>query len=417
MPLKKYSKYFLVFFILFFAFSVNAAEDINQKILDLRKQVEELEKKSEEYRNAVNSKQKEAQSLKREIDILNNQIYKLETQIKITGNKITVARLSITDLRDKIFDRQEAISEKKEVIASLINLFYKKDQEDIVDIVVKNKHLSDFIDQIKQADNLNKSLLATVTVLKNEKEALEGEKNELETQKQELESLNNTQKNKQNSLDLTKDSKDSLLVRTKGQEAAYQKLLEETEIKKEKFFAELKNFEAQALQTGAFIVHVTADSVPKKGSKIFKWPEDDYRLTQGYGCTAYARCNRARGPYGGAPHNGLDIAGGYGTAIRPVAGGAILASGFNNGFGNWVAVRHDGGLVSVYAHMRSPSGLTNATTVTTNDIIGYEGSTGNATGSHLHLSVYKDFFTYINEKNGQLYFNYFDGSLNPFDYL
>ena len=104
----------------------HAAEDVNQKILDLRKQVEELEKKSEEYRNAVNSKQKEAQSLKREIDILNNQIYKLETQIKITGNKITVARLSITDLRDKIFDRQEAISEKKEVIASLINLFYKK---------------------------------------------------------------------------------------------------------------------------------------------------------------------------------------------------------------------------------------------------------------------------------------------------
>ena len=82
-----------------------------------------------------------------------------------------------------------------------------------------------------------------------------------------------------------------------------------------------------------------------------------------------------------------------------------------------MAVRHDGGLVSVYAHMRSPSGLTNATTVTTNDIIGYEGSTGNATGSHLHLSVYKDFFTYINEKNGQLYFNYFDGSLNPLDYL
>ena len=33
------------------------------------------------------------------------------------------------------------------------------------------------------------------------------------------------------------------------------------------------------------------------------------------------------------------------------------------------------------------------------------------------LSIYKDFFTYINEKNGQLYFNYFDGSLNPRDYL
>lgn len=393
------------------------AADINQQILDLRKQVEELEKKSEEYQKAVSSKQKEAQTLKREIEILNNQIYKLETQIKITGGKINIAKINITDLRSKIFDRQEAISKKREVVASLINLLYKKDQEDIVDIVIKNKHLSDFIDQVKQADNLNKNLLSTIMVLKNEKEELESNKNELETQKQELETLNSVQKNKQNALDSTKDGKGNLLTKTKGQEAAYQKLLDEVEKKKEEFFDELKKLEAQALQSGAFIVRVTADSIPKKGSKIFKWPEDDFRLTQGYGCTVYARCGRARGPYGGAPHNGIDIASGYGSAIRPVMSGAILASGFNSSFGNWVAVRHEGNLVSVYAHMQSPSGLANGFLVATESIIGYEGDTGYVTGSHLHLSVYKDFFTYINDKNGQLYFNYFDGSLNPLDYL
>ncbi|MBI2676982.1 MAG: peptidoglycan DD-metalloendopeptidase family protein [Candidatus Yanofskybacteria bacterium] len=423
--MKSYSfKIFLLSFFLLFVFSfVSAAEDINQKILDLRKQVEELEKKSEEYRSVVNSKQKEAQSLKREIDILNNQIYKLETQIKITDSKINVARFTITDLRDKIFDRQETINNKKEVIASLINLFYKKDQEDIVDIVVKNKRLSDFIDQIKQADNLNKSLLATVTVLKNEKEALEGEKNELEAQKQELESLNDTQKNKQNSLDLTKDGKDSLLVRTKGQEAAYRELLEETERKQAEFFAELKNLETQAVQSGAFIVHVTADSVPPRGTKFLKWPYDDHVLTQSYGYTTFARSRRK--PYGGDIHNGIDLASGCGTAIKAAAAGAVLASGFNDGFGNWVAVRHENNIVTVYAHMRDPSGLANGTAVTVSSILGYEGNTGSVfsvrtgpcAGSHLHLSVYKDFFTYINDKNGQLYFNYSKGALNPLDYL
>ena len=94
-----------------------------------------------------------------------------------------------------------------------------------------------------------------------------------------------------------------------------------------------------------------------------------------------------------------------------------MIHGFNDGFGNWVAVRHGGGLVSVYAHMKAPSGLKNGTTVDLTSIIGYEGSTGNATGSHLHLSLYRDFFTYINDKNGQLYFNYFEGSINPMDYL
>ncbi len=403
----------LVLIFSLFSFRSVSAEDINQKILDLRKQLQELQKQSDEYQKVVSSKQKEAQSLKREIDILNTQILKLETQIKITGNQISSTQLTIIDLRNKIFDKEKTISSKKDVVAEILNLMQKNDSENLLNVVLKNNHLSDFITQAKQADNLNKSLLAAITVLKTDKENLEADKKVLEDKKQELEKLNSIQKNKESALGGTKENKDSLLFKTKGQEVAYQRLLAETESKKTEFFDELKNLEAQALQTGAFIIHVTADHVPPKGTKIFQWPEEDYGITQGYGYTKYAR----RGAYGGVPHNGVDIAGGYGTAIRPVASGAVLASGFNNGWGNWVAVRHDGGLVSLYAHLRSPSGLANSTNVSTSDIIGYEGSTGNSTGSHLHLSIYKDFFTYINDKNGQVYFNYFEGSLNPLDYL
>jgi murein DD-endopeptidase MepM/ murein hydrolase activator NlpD len=102
-----------------------------------------------------------------------------------------------------------------------------------------------------------------------------------------------------------------------------------------------------------------------------------------------------------------------------MAEGVVLASGHNNGWGYWLAIRHPnlGNLVTLYAHLRSPAALANGTPVSKSSIIGYEGSTGNSTGSHLHLSVYSDFFTYINPKNNQLYFNYFEGTLNPLDYL
>lgn len=410
---RKILPFFLLAVFYFLSFNFAAAEDINQQILDLRKQLRELEKQSEKYRGNIVSKQKEAQTLKREIDLLTNQIYKLETEIKITQNRIGSAGLIIADLRDKIFDRQESINRKRRSIGSILGIIHKNDQENLFNIILKNKNLSDFIGQAQQADNLNRSLLAAITVLKNERKELEDNKNELEIKKQELEQLNSVQKNKQFSLSGAKNSKGTLLDRTKGQEAAYQKLLEEVEKKETEFFTALKNLESRALSSGAFIVHVTASGLPPKGAKLFRWPEDDYRLTQGYGYTSYAR----RGAYGGAPHNGIDIAGGYGTAIRPVAVGKILASGFNHGFGNWVAVRHAYDLVSVYTHLNSPSGLANGTPVAVDDVIGYEGSTGNSTGSHLHLSVYKDFFTYVDEENGQLYFNYFEGSINPLDYL
>src|SRR3989344_939728 len=328
----------LVLVFSFFAFHSVSAEDINQKILDLRKQLEELEKKSDEYKKAVNNKQKEADSLQKEISILTSQVSRLETDVKITENRIGSTKLEIGELRDLIFDRQEKIKSRQDTVGSLLKMMYQNDRETLLAILIKNDQLSDFLDQQKQADNLNKGLLAAITVLKNERQELEKNKTEMEAKKQDLENLNTSQKNKQVALSDTKSGKNNLLVKTKGQEVLYQKLLSETEKKEAEFFAELKNLENQALQSGAFIVHVTADSVPPRGTKIFKWPEEDCRLTQRYGYTAYARSKRK--PYGGAPHNGIDIAGGYGSPIHSLASGNILASGFNDGFGNWVAVRH-----------------------------------------------------------------------------
>lgn len=410
---------FSVFCLLFSISPARAINDVSQQILDLRKQIEELTKQAEQYRGNVTQKQKEANTLKKQIDILNNQINRLKTQISITDKQVGSAKLEIGQLGEQIFNAGEQINKERKAIGEIVNFLNQRDQLSLLAILLKNPGLSSFTDEMQQAQNLNNKLIGLLVDLKTEKESLEKNKTELEQKRTELEDLNKKQIKQKTSLDNTKTNKDSLLTQTKGQEAYYQKLLSETEKKEAQFFAELKGLEDQAIQSGAFIVHVTADSVPKKGSKILRWPYDDYYITQGYGCTSYARCGKVSGPYSGAPHNGVDIVGGFGEGIHPVAGGNVLASGFNNGFGNWVAVRHPGagGLVSTYSHMRAPSGIANGTAVTTDSIIGYEGSTGNSSGSHVHLSVYQDFFTYINPKNGQLYFNYFEGSLNPLDYL
>ena len=102
-----------------------------------------------------------------------------------------------------------------------------------------------------------------------------------------------------------------------------------------------------------------------------------------------------------------------------IGDGEIIANGKNDGWGNWVAIKHPNqyNLISVYGHMSALSFLQVGTQVHAGQAIGYEGDTGNVTGSHLHLSIYKDFFTYVNGKNDQLYFNYFEGSVNPLNYL
>ena len=222
---KSYLLFFTIISLLLFFASPALAEDVNQKILDLRKELAELQKKSDEYQKVVASKQKESASLKREIDLLINQISRLETEIHITENKISSTRLVITDLRDKIYDRQEKIKSRQDTISLLLQMMYKNDQESMLTILVKNHLLSDFLHQVKQAENLNKGLLAAITVLKNERQELEEDKTELEAKKQDLENLNSSQKIKQEALSDTKSGKGTLLTKTKGQEELYQKLL------------------------------------------------------------------------------------------------------------------------------------------------------------------------------------------------
>lgn len=397
-------------FLLSYSF-VFAEEDLNQKILDLRKQIEELEKQSKQYQDAILKNQKQSKSLQKEIDNLNNQILRLRTKILVTEKQIQTAKLEISGLSGNIFDTQEKILNKQKTIGEILAIVNDWDRQSLVALLLKNTQLSDFFSQVRYNQNFQNKLISLLSELKATKQKLEDEKSELEIKKQELERLDISQKSKKIALDGNKYEKDNLLSRTKGQEVQYQKMLDEVQKKEAQFFSELQRLENEAVKTGAYILRVRADKLPV--GKVFSWPEDDYILTQGYGMTAYAK----RGAYGGAPHNGIDMASGLGTPIKAIGPGKILVSGTNDGWGNWVAILHDNGLASVYAHLRTPSGLGNGKNVNIGDVIGYEGATGNSTGSHLHLSIYKEFFTFINPRNGQLYFNYFDGTINPLDYL
>lgn len=400
---------------LFLALPVRA-DETSDKIAELRAKIEELTKQAEMYRGNVIAKQKEGDTLKRQIDLLNSQIKRLEAEIGITERRITTAGLQIVDLEGRLFETGRDIDFKKATIGDLMQSLYERDRGNLVATLIKNPSLSDFASETQQSAALNERLRHLLVQLKDQKIKLEEDKTQVEQKKAELEELSERQVSQRSSLAGTKSSKNKLLVDTKGQESKYQKLLSDTEKQKAEFFADLLSLEQSAVANGTVITHVTATAVPPRGTKIFELPyHEDFYTTQGYGMTSYAK----RGAYGGAIHNGRDMASGCGTPLYAIGAGTVLASGSNAGFGNWIAVKLDagGGMVSVFGHMVRGTTLPNGSRVDTTSILGYEGTTGTSTGCHVHLSLYRDFFTYINPKNGQLYFNYANGSVNPSDYM
>lgn len=409
----------IVIFILFLAylcpFFVSANDlhinETDSKVLDLRKQIEELTKQSEKLKKDIKDKKQQGDTLTRQISIIDSQVKNLQNEIQITEYEIIKKNKDIKNTQNDIKSISAKLEAQKKIVLNLVIKMYRYDKKPIMATLFQGSQLSDIFNDLESYELVTDQLNDLILDIKVQKNELEKNENDLLEEKNELENLNQQQVSKKISLDETKQDKSVLLKKTKGLESEYQKILSEVELKKEKFFQELKEYERLALSNGSVILHITAKNVPPPGTKLFSWPEKDFVHTQDYGMTKYAK----RGAYGGAPHNGVDIASGKGSAIYSIGRGVILATGFNSGFGNWVAVRHENDMVSLYAHLVRPSGLTNGTGVDNNSIIGYEGSTGNSTGSHLHLSLYRDFFTYI--KNNQLYFNYFDGSVDPSDYI
>lgn len=84
-------------------------------------------------------------------------------------------------------------------------------------------------------------------------------------------------------------------------------------------------------------------------------------------------------------HKGIDFPAPTGTPIRASGDGVVDFAGTQNGYGNFVTIKHWNNYSTAYAHMsRFAPGIKKGSKVSQGDVIGYVGTTGWSTGAHLH---------------------------------
>ena len=85
------------------------------------------------------------------------------------------------------------------------------------------------------------------------------------------------------------------------------------------------------------------------------------------------------------PHRGVDYAAPRGTAVRATGTGRVSFAARKGGYGKTILLAHGNGYSTLYAHLsRYAKGVRRGARVRQGQIIGYVGSTGVATGPHLH---------------------------------
>ena len=133
------------------------------------------------------------------------------------------------------------------------------------------------------------------------------------------------------------------------------------------------------------IINIGTRYIPTVGSTTsWGWPTDSgYTISSYYG---YRPAIFGEGNF----HSGIDIAGtGYGSNVYASNNGVVARIGYTeDGLGYNIIIDHNNGFFSVYGHMSGfAPGLTLGSTVERGSVIGYVGSSGWATGPHLHFEI------------------------------
>lgn len=116
--------------------------------------------------------------------------------------------------------------------------------------------------------------------------------------------------------------------------------------------------------------------------QLLRTPLDIVRITSGFGMRRHPILGYSR------MHRGVDFAASQGTPILAAGDGVISFAGRKGAYGNYISVKHNATFETAYGHTsRFARGIRTGSRVKQGQVIAYVGSSGLATGPHLHYEI------------------------------
>ena len=343
-------------------------------------------KKKEAAAKALESELKERVSvIQDQISVLSGQIASVQNSIGQKEQEISAKETEIaekeTEIEEKELEIQDQWSDFKKHMAAMQELrdggsvAMLSAVNDLYELLTFNEVMQDIsIKDTEILDNMKNAKEA----LESDKLTLESQRSELQSKKADLDAQNSQMRAKQNELNSSVAAAQMSAAEAQQAQKDAQAAIESDEM----------NYEAVKKQIQKMIAAAAA-SKPTLSFTGFICPLKSYsRISSEYGW----RKNPVTGV--NKLHAGTDFAAPGGTPIYAAASGYVQVAGWSSGgYGNYVIIYHgkmsDGNTYStLYGHMKSVA-TSAGKYVKQGELIGYVGSTGNSTGNHLHLEVWK----------------------------
>ena len=267
----------------------------------------------------------------KEIEDLNNQLVQANADMDKTAVDLATKEKDLKQINVEL-------SQKTAILNQRIAAIYKNSNSSVVEVLFKAEDFNDFISRLKLLGLIADQDVEIVNEVKDIKDTNLKIKQSI---------LDLEEKQKQD-----KDNIEKLLLKSEKQ----------LELEEAALTGKLQNFKYGNAPTGKFL-----------------WPAVG-PVTRPFGINFDPVIGSVR------LHTGIDIGASRSAPVRAIADGQVIFAGTESGYGNSILIYHGGGYATWYAHLQGFN-CSLADNVSAGQVIGFVGSTGLATGPHLHFEI------------------------------
>lgn len=334
----------------------NQINKTNDQLKDKKNELSSVQKDKKLTLNDIDSLDKQIGSTEAEISNLESEIKDLEKEIKISEQNIAYAEEQ-HEIKDNL--------RKERLVA-----YYKVGSLSYWDALFSSESMTDFFYSYKLMQEIIDFDNNLLRELEEEKKEIESQKAKLEENKVACEYKKEQAEEKKLALNSTKEVRVTYLSKLEQTEDLLEDSIDALQKKADELSEQLKKISSSS-------------TTSQYTGGTMTWPLPGYyTITSPFGNRLHPVLKVYK------MHTGVDIAGSgcNGKNVVAAADGTVIHSGWISGYGYTVMIDHGGGIVTLYAHSQKLL-VSVGQKVTRGQAIMLVGSTGYATGPHLHFEV------------------------------
>jgi murein DD-endopeptidase MepM/ murein hydrolase activator NlpD len=371
---------------------------LSEKIRQKKAIIEATHRKLQESRRKLHVARFKEQTIAQQLDAVQNSIARVRIDLSDLRGSIQQNELRLSIRRTQLAAAQLSLNRHRDALNARIVDVYEYGRTSYLDVLLSATSFVDFIERwdfVRYILRSDQQLIDTVNHeqtryqklvydLESTQAALLRQKDEELSRDEQLGVLAGERRHllsvAASQRSVIAQQVDELENLSAAEEARLQELIREKQAEEAQAVLKAREAAFQARRAAAIAAGLPPPPErPFGGPVAFAWPVRG-PITSPFGM----RTDPVTGRY--QLHSGIDIGAGYGVPIQASADGIVIYAGWYGGYGNAIILEHSSGLSTLYAHC-SAMYVNEHQWIQRGQVIGAVGSTGWATGPHLHFEI------------------------------